>query len=474
VAILLGDTLYSDNPAYYTQRQVDSIIASIPSWDSTYIYERHDSLLTAFTAYKAIVDPLLPPYFVSAEVGTLYSDTIVVTLSKTVVQDSIPDDEAFMFTEGSAEIDVTNVAITDNKIYLALASTPQKDSTLLLDYTKPSAPAAGLIQDADGYKTPSWINSVVTNNGIAGPLFVSAEIGTYNDSIITVKMSRDLLADSTAAVANFSVKEGVADMGVNAITISNDTLYVTLDSLAFYDSTYTISYTRGPKYLQDASGYLTVNWSNQSVANTIEPTAPATLTDTDITKLWVAYNVGITMDADSTVTAWADQSGSGNHLTSPGSTYDPKWTGSEVSVLLNDMLEKQSIAGIAQPLTLYVVIDPTDWQGDRTILRFGSIGPYFGHSAFENNLQAGNGIYKPFTENQYHIVVCHFSESTYSIKINDGTVGSGTGLAKTIDRIEMFYGTISKFKEIILRTADDDASVEGNIRDYLNAKYDIF
>ena len=482
VAILLGDTLYSQNPAYYTQRQVDSILAGFSSWDSTYIYARHDSLLAAFVAYKAIVDPLLPPYFVSAEVGTLYSDTIVVTLSKTVVQDSIPDDEDFMFTEGVGEIDVTNVAITNEKVYLALALTPQKDSTLLLDYTRP---VSGRIQDGNGSTMPSFVNSSVTNNGLDAPIFSSAEIGTYNDSIIVVKVTGDLLADSTAAVANFSVKEGVATMGIEAITISNDTVFIALDSLASGNYAYTIAYTRGPKYLQDASGYYVPSWTAQSVTNNITPLILNTNT-----KIWLINDVAnFTMNpADSLVTQWDDMSGNANHLLQPSGTDIPKYMGT-VGVRfdgVDDYMYDNSFAD-EDTLMLYAVIKIASHANYDQIFRFANTGFKLSQIVGANQLQVTQGVNSVNTAESYYSfdnyyilrVAWNYEVSSGSfIRLNASAATTGTLAAATTAYFRIGNDgsdvPVLYIKEFILRSKVDTEGDQTTIVNYLNSKYSVY
>ncbi|HOD54970.1 MAG TPA: SwmB domain-containing protein, partial [Candidatus Cloacimonadota bacterium] len=160
-AIMLTDTIHTNGlHILYTQWQVDSIVATLGSgWDSTYIYERHDSLLTAFTELQESMNAYLPPIFESAEVGDSASRLLRIIFSKDMATDSIPDDEQFVFTEGVDEIDITSVSISNDTVFLVLATTPQKDSTLLIDYTKPTPTATNhTLEDSDENEVKSFTN----------------------------------------------------------------------------------------------------------------------------------------------------------------------------------------------------------------------------------------------------------------------------------------------------------------------------
>ena len=246
VAILLGDTLYSNNPAYYTQRQVDSM----------------------FTAYNATITAFIPPYVLSAEVGDSAARLLRVFMSESMVTDSIPDDETFMFTEGADEIDITSVLISNDTLFLVLATTPQKDSTLLIDYTKPTPTATNhTIEDSDINETKSWNNKVVTNHGYV-PTISKIEFGEFADDTVLIVYNKYLDQDSVPPIAAFTFKEDGTTYGLGAAAaIGSDSLFIPLDSAGVYGSVYTLTYARDYPYVQDSAGYYTVNFTNTAVTN---------------------------------------------------------------------------------------------------------------------------------------------------------------------------------------------------------------
>jgi len=116
------------------------------------------------------------------------------------------------------------------------------------------------------------ILSIIGGGDYVSPRFISAEIGTYNDSILVIKMDAgDIQQDSIPLITAFTVKENGVTYGIEAIDIGNDTVYVALDSIAAAGNTYTVSYNKDYGYpqLQDSSENKTPSWTNRSVTNNI-------------------------------------------------------------------------------------------------------------------------------------------------------------------------------------------------------------
>ena len=490
VAILLGDTLYSQNPAYYTQRQVDSIVASIPSWDSTYIYERHDSLLTAFNEFKTAVTTFIPPYFGSAEVGDSAARLLIVKMSENMVTDSIPDDETFMFTEGANEIDVTSASISNDTLFLVLATTPQKDSTLLIDYTKPTPTATNhTIEDSDLNETKTWANKVVTNHGLYGPTLSGAEIGTFNDSIIAVKFSRYLDQDSVPPVSAFSVKENGVTFGVyeaGAITIDEDSLFIPLDSAVFGGTSVTLSYARDWPYLQDSAGYYTSNFTNTVVTNN-SVSYPTFLRDDGHTVGWFMASDSIVETANA-VRRWGDYSSADHDLLQASASNMPTFVdagGDADDYIIFDGTDdymKTSAFTWNQPYHIYIVASLVEWTNSDAIFdgNADTGGLFYNHAtdplvSFNAGTQMDD---VSLTEGTFYIMRVSNVSNSGTIILNQGTpevgpAGTNNMGGFTLARwgsTENYYGNI-KVKEIILRNQTDSAGDVKLIYNYLAGRY---
>ena len=116
------------------------------------------------------------------------------------------------------------------------------------------------------------------------PTFLSAEVGTFNDSILVVILNdTDVQQDSIPAVGAFTVKENGSAMGIEAIDIGNDTVYISLDTLAIEGYTYKVSYNKDFDYpqLQDSSENITPSWKNRTVTNNVFDAFPSIVSVTE-------------------------------------------------------------------------------------------------------------------------------------------------------------------------------------------------
>lgn len=116
------------------------------------------------------------------------------------------------------------------------------------------------------------------------PSFLSAEVGTFNDSILVVILNdSDVQQDSIPAVGAFTVKENGSAMGIEEIDIGNDTVYISLDALALEGYTYTVSYNKDFDYpqLQDSSENITPSWTNRTVTNNVFDAFPSIVSVTE-------------------------------------------------------------------------------------------------------------------------------------------------------------------------------------------------
>ncbi|HPS40018.1 MAG TPA: hypothetical protein PL124_11430, partial [Candidatus Cloacimonadota bacterium] len=106
---------------------------------------------------------------------------------------------------------------------------------------------------------------------VTAPYVESAELGTYNDSIIVVLMSAtDVQQDSVPPVSAFTVYEDAVEMGIADISINYDTVFIALDSIGVFGAGYTLDYTRAYPMLQDSTGNRTQNFTAEAITNNVE------------------------------------------------------------------------------------------------------------------------------------------------------------------------------------------------------------
>jgi hypothetical protein len=202
------------------------------SYDSIYIHYRVDSLAT-------IVDDTISFVFEDGLTATEGTGTVTITWDSTAVYAAIAEG-------GGASYDSIY-------IHYRVDSLSTELNTLKAQLDVIYAALGDLGIDAQA------------------PTVVSIEIGTYNDSIFVVLLdTTDVHQDSIPLASDFYITEDGSEFGVNAVTISDDTVFIAMDSVGVYGSTYLVDYTSGTPALQDSSGNLVASWSDKSVTNNVE------------------------------------------------------------------------------------------------------------------------------------------------------------------------------------------------------------
>lgn len=136
------------------------------------------------------------------------------------------------------------------------------------------------------------------------PYFSSAEIGDYDDSIVVVLFTENLLADSIPATTDFTLTENDVAFGINEITMNADTVFIALDSLGLAGATYLLSYT-GTK-LQDTVYNVTPQWTDREVTNNLgDDLGEELISNGDFTDGSTGWSLG---------TGWSVDDGEAHHV----------------------------------------------------------------------------------------------------------------------------------------------------------------
>ncbi|MEN6569050.1 MAG: right-handed parallel beta-helix repeat-containing protein [Rikenellaceae bacterium] len=192
---------------------------------------------------------------------------------------------AYNFTNtGSATVGKLQVSNTANA-FLADSLTTDGSNLIVYDGSDTLAiefPAASIVEGATQEDFDSLcivvaeLKAMIEALGdfdLTAPVFLSAELGDYNDSILIVLLDTcDVHQDSIPTPAHFTLKENGIIFGIyDDISIGHDTIFIPLDSLGLGGKTYTVSYNKDAGYpqLQDSIGNKTLSFSNKSVTNNL-------------------------------------------------------------------------------------------------------------------------------------------------------------------------------------------------------------
>jgi len=516
----VGDSLFTHGELFGKSLEVfrggdGAYMPMVPSRATSPGYELNDSTLTVHPVYvagdimrihireSANVTSLVlrdidqeGPTYSSAEIGTGNDTIIYVTLSDVtgVDTDSVPNIADFTFeTSNDVAIGLNATSFIDaTTLGVALDSTLTvfNDSTLQLTYVPSGYPR---LQDTNGFESSGWTDQSVTNNldytppDETAPIAQSFEIGTYNDSIVMGLFDEALNADSIPATTDFLFETGgQVEIGLNAITLSSDTLFAALDSSlasTYQDSSFTITYTQPTSgRLQDASGNLVASWADSTVTNNLGD-EPAVLNDGN-TQGWYIAEAEYVTQSDDSVSQWDDVSGNDYHLTN-NTDIKPLFQGDSIIFGHAAGVQMGSSIALDTSNTWYAVMCVDSYFNSSDLISNGSTNMIVEHNNTDNNqlrIVAGSNYIRSNSDLIYEntmLVVCRFvSYSSSGIVINNGSevteIAGEIDATNTLDIGDFSNNSAVSFKEIIIRNVDDSSEDRTAIMDYLNNKYTIY
>jgi len=205
VALYIGpDTVNVYIPASRKVTLASVIGDYTTSWDSTYIHRRVDSLVVQVNNQKNEIDAIwnaiallsgvtdvIPPKFLSAEIGTYSDDTVHIVFDE-VLANSVPATTDFVVTEDGIPLTINSVTLSNDTVFLKLSTPAIAGYDYLVDYTKGVDP----LQDADDNETPNWIDKPITNNlGFTAEYQVIYDAFTFKPDG-PIANAQDVLVDS--------------------------------------------------------------------------------------------------------------------------------------------------------------------------------------------------------------------------------------------------------------------------------------
>jgi len=436
VAVMKEDTLTSSG-IYYTQRQVDSIIAAITGVSLT-------------------------------DVRNEIADSI-----NKIRAESIP---------GLAEADTADLVATQH--YVATHGGSSWDSA----YIHYRVDSLSTVVDAQATEIENLWNALALlgDMDIIAPRFESAELGSFADDTLVVLMdTTDVRQDSVPPLTAFTLWAGAIEHGIASVDIGHDTLYIALDSAAVYGTVYSLDYTRGTPALQDSTGNKTASWTGRSVTNNMpEPEAgvPAFLNSDGYTFTWIeALATNLTLNGTQ-VTSINDK-GPNNHDWTGQGTPGTQWDSA------NEELDFTygSAAGLSvssapttMPVTVYMVVRLEDWADGGAIFYFSVPNAKIcqGGNTPDILLFAGqHNLFEATDLATYGVITATINGATSSIQWNDDTPVTGNAGTNTLDSTYYIgYHTDNanmSIKEVIVRSTNDSAQNRTDVKAYLYDKYSI-
>jgi len=134
----------------------------------------NQTLVTAEIARKVII---AGPAFVSAEIGDVAENKLVITFDAVLNESIIPATTAFSISGVTGSPSISSVSISGVEVTLTLSGNADSEDIITVSY---AVPDNNPLQDADGMPTPVFIEESVTNN-ISANVIINGTFDTDSD-----------------------------------------------------------------------------------------------------------------------------------------------------------------------------------------------------------------------------------------------------------------------------------------------------
>jgi len=181
-----------------------------------------DNIVKIATGSSTIIDRTSPT-ILSAEVGELASDSVVIIFSEAIVTDSVPDTSAIVFYRSlNDDVIVNSLALYSNSMHLKLAESIDSTDGTFAQYILPDT---GRIQDASGNYLKATYFGVTNNTKCvqSGPLahfrFENNTIDEEGNVTLTKSAAASYESGSNLIEGNYSAHTNGADAFFNTSSI---------------------------------------------------------------------------------------------------------------------------------------------------------------------------------------------------------------------------------------------------------------
>ena len=181
----------------------------------------------------------------------------------------LPTLGAFTVNAGGANVAVTQMKISGNKVTLSLASAVQQNQAVRVSYQDVSASNdANTLQDLAGNDVGNFSAQVVSNV-TADTTAPTLKVATVQGSTLIVRFSEALLQAIKPLAGDFTVKVDGTSVAVSKAAFNDSlSLRLTLASAVSAEKTVSVSYTpTSTSAVQDLAGNASSGFTNASVVN---------------------------------------------------------------------------------------------------------------------------------------------------------------------------------------------------------------
>lgn len=184
----------------------------------------------------------------------------------------VPPSSAFSVSVNSATRSISNIYVSDTKVWLELSSAVSAGDAVTVSYTKPSS---NPLQTISGGQVASFSGKSVTNNVSASkPVYLSSVIQNSSPAWLEMTFNTDL-ANVLPSVAAFTVRVNSVTRSISYVVVSQNKVCLALGSPVASGDNISVSYTKpSSNPIQSTSGGQADSFSAQTVTNNVAASIP--------------------------------------------------------------------------------------------------------------------------------------------------------------------------------------------------------
>ena len=254
--------VYADSSYVYG----DSITIDYTKPATNFIRSLSGLELTSFSDQEASNSIFPIPYLVSGVISNDTPNQILLTFSEYITTNANGNPPTTAFVVSGGKTITGAVCNGNNTITLTADSDFIFEEAVTLDYIKPMDDY--LVSSDYNKDVNSFTDASITNNTLYNyPVLTFASVRTATPGIIQLDFSKELNAAVAPATSAFSITGGA---NITDVSISMNSVFLTLDATLAWDDAETVSYTiPGSNKLIGTNNYDASAFTNQPITNMI-------------------------------------------------------------------------------------------------------------------------------------------------------------------------------------------------------------
>ena len=223
--------------------------------------------------------------------GSIAGSTLTLVFNKALQSVSSSASSQFTVKVNGTTVPVSGLTVSGMNVVLTLNADVSAGQTVTVSYTPGSYP----LQDGSGNAVAAFSNFAIQSSGTGAvdttpPTFSSASV---SGNVLTLKYNEALNASLVPPRTNFSVLANGVSVPVTAVSVSGNSVVLTLSSTVDASSTVYVTYIPGSPAISDQAGNAAAALTNYRVVSSSSTAATLSSASVSGTLLTLTFSAGL-------------------------------------------------------------------------------------------------------------------------------------------------------------------------------------